>query len=550
MRRLSAVLLSTIILTSFVQAEDAKLAVTLGPNAAAWQIGPYQGKIDAVAIDGDGRPASAIGPNGLVVTSAGPIAKDTEVFVRFRITLPKGQLSGLNLVAGQKKAGDSAANALGLQLHVQPTAESEAVTWTLSPMPGEKQGVAGNYTARTLPANRLLMPEMTRRRIEQDYAAEPTLTKRWLTLRYELRKNAARVWLDGRLLREARHPEIDTTGFVRLHLWNGIQLAEVALRDLPPEDPRFETVKLGHDLNTAQFKGDAVKRELLPAAGKPVTVGGVPFVLPAPDKRGRAHIDLKPSWLRCGLVEGSWDPAYGDLARWTGALDRDPGRIQFRVPNGQYTKLHLLAAFTGEADTTPVVTAQFYRESAGHPVNFTGKVPAYTAVSPASLPLQLASGTKGNLHLVTIPLEPNGPAAFSNQQHLEFELTKEVRIYRAFPDPNYYSMHGAGLPSGVHVYGITLERPAVEVDFQPDQIAHVWTAPAQPSYTAKLKNTTATAQPVDLELTTTSHDGSEKTVVRQTVQLAPDASQSVKLALALKRHGSVSHVPFVMGEVA
>src|SRR5439155_9686626 len=202
-----------------------------------------------------------------------------EVFVRFRITLPKGQLSGLNLVAGQKKAGDSAANALGLQLHVRPTAESEAVTWTLSPMPGEKQGVAGNYTARTLPANRLLMPEMTRRRIERDYAAEPTLTKRWLTLHYELRKNTARVWLDGRLLREARHPEIDTTGFVRLHLWKGIQLAEVALRDLPPEDPRFETVKLGHDLNTAQFKGDAVKRELLPAAGKPVTVGGVPFVL-------------------------------------------------------------------------------------------------------------------------------------------------------------------------------------------------------------------------------------------------------------------------------
>src|SRR5438034_11727385 len=105
-------------------------------------------------------------------------------------------------------------------------------------MPGEKQGVAGNYTARTLPANRLLLPEMTRRRIEQDYAAEPTLTKRWLTLRYEFRKQAARVWLDGRLLREARHPQIDTAGFLRLTLLNGIQVAEVALRDLAPLDPR------------------------------------------------------------------------------------------------------------------------------------------------------------------------------------------------------------------------------------------------------------------------------------------------------------------------
>jgi hypothetical protein len=541
MRCLSGVLLASVLLTSFIQAQDAKLAVKLGPNPAAWQVGPYQGKIDAVTIDGDGKPASAIGPNGLVVTSAAPIAKDTEVLVRFRITLPKGQGSGLTFVAGQKKAGDNAANPLSLQLWVHPTAEPESVTWSLTPMPGEKQGLSGNYTARTLPANRLLMPEMTRRRIEQDFAAEPTLSKRWLTLRYELRKHAARVWLDGRLLREARHPEIETTGFVRLNLWNGVQVAEVALRDLPPQDPRFETVGLEHDLNTAQFKGEAVKRESLPAAGMlqlpPVTVGGVPFVLPASDERGRTHIDLKPSWLACGLVEGGCDPGYGDLARWRGAMERDPARIQFRVPNGQYSKMHLLAAFSGEADTTPIVTAQFYRDWAGHPVNFTGKVPAFTAASPASLPFQLAGGTKGNLHLVTIPLEPNSTAAFSNQPYLEFELTKEVRIYRAFPDPTYYSIHGAGLPSGVHVYGVTLERPGVEVDFQPDQVAHIWTAPAQPSYTAKLKNTTAAVQQVNLELNTMSHDGTEKTVVRQAVQLAAGAEQAVKLPLALKRYG-------------
>src|SRR5207245_1898625 len=163
----------------------------------------------------------------------------------------------------------------------------------------------------------------------------------------------------------------------------------------------------------------------------------------------------------CGLLEGGFDGWEGDTARWRGSMNRERGRIQFRVRNAPYSKLHLLAAFAGEPDTTPVVTAQFYRAAAGHPVNFIGRVPPFTAPAQVqALPVQLADGARGNLHLVTIPLEPNGVAAFSDQDHLEFELTKEVRVHRSFPDPIYYSSHGAGLPSGVHVFGITLERPA------------------------------------------------------------------------------------------
>src|SRR5262245_38461194 len=116
----AALLVSPLLLTLFAQGQNPTLGVKLGPNEAAWQVAPYQGKLDAVAIDADGRPASAVGPNGLVLTTSAAIAQDTELFVRFRITLPKGQGSGLNVAPGQKKPGDSAANALGLQLHVYP----------------------------------------------------------------------------------------------------------------------------------------------------------------------------------------------------------------------------------------------------------------------------------------------------------------------------------------------------------------------------------------------------------------------------------------------
>jgi hypothetical protein len=112
-----------------------------------------------------------------------------------------------------------------------------------------------------------------------------------------------------------------------------------------------------------------------------------------------------------------------------------------------------------------------------------------------------------------------------------------VRIHRAFPDPTYYSIHAAGLPSGIHVFGVTLERPEVEVDFQPDQVGHIWTAPKQPSYTVRLRNTTAAVQQVQIALTTTSHDGKGKTTVGKIVALAAGTTQNVQLVPTLKRYG-------------
>ncbi len=512
------------------------LAPVLDGKAALWQAGPFNGKADHALKEIDGRPALVIGSSGLDLTTAAPITRDSEVRAVLRFTSPKDAGTNAYIFAGFKKLTDSVENPLvtALTIHAGPL-YSNGLYWTTRAMPGRKDAPSGVYNVRNLPRDRLTWPELTRRRVEQDASNELPLGQRWITLRYILRKNVVQVYLDDRLLRDGRDPKLDTTGHFRLRLYNNMQLASLSIHDLPPEEPRFETVPLAGYVNAGQFQGQTLKRAGLPAVA---VVGGVKFALPAPDAKGRDHVDLHPSWLRCGLLEGGFDGWEGDTARWRGAMSREPGRIQFRVRNGQYSKLHLLAAFTGEPDTTPIVTAQFYRANAGHPVNFTGRVPLFSAPATVhALPAQLVNGIKGNLHLVTIPLEPNGPAAFSDQDHLEFELTKEVRIHRSFPDPIYYSSHGAGLPSGVHVFGISLERPAVEVDFQPDKIAHIWTAPAQPSYTAKLRNSTSVEQAVELQLTTTSHDSLEKTTVRQAVKVAAGADQTVKLPLKLKKHG-------------
>ncbi len=546
MTRLALLTPLTAIVTVFALAQPGKeppapnLANVLDGKPAAWKVGPFAGATaDHTVADVDGRQAVVVGPNGLDLTTVAPITGDAEVRAVLRFAPAKDVGTSAYLSAGFKKAGDETQNALLSSFIIHGgshPAYAESLYWTLAPLPGKKDATTGVFFFPKLPRDRLTWPELARRRVEQDVAAEPPLSQRWVTLRYVLRKNAAAVYLDDRLLRDARSPQLDTTGLIRLRLYNGTRLASLTVRDLPPEEPgRFETVPLAGYVNAGRFLGQSLKRDGLAPV---VTVGGVKFALPKPDAKGQDHVDLQPAWLRCGLLEGAFDGLEGDVARWRGSLCREPGRSQFRVRNAPYSKLHLLAAFTGQPDSTPIVTAQFYRASAGHPVNFACRVPLFTAPTQVhALPAQLANGTKGNLHLVTITLEPNGLAAFADESHLEFELTKEVRLYRGFPDPAYYSSHGAGLPSGVHVFGITLERPAIEVDLQPDKIAHVWTAPEQPTYTTKLHNTTGAEQAVALELTITSHDGLEKSTARQSAKVAAGADQAVKWLLQVKKHG-------------
>src|SRR5437899_12669567 len=104
---------------------------------------------------------------------------------------------------------------LQVYMTVPARPDPESLVWYLQPLPGKKDAAAGNYRIRNLPKNRLTWPDMVRRRLEADTAAEPRLTNRWITLRYQLRKHEARVYLDDRLLRAAGHSTLETAGLVQ-----------------------------------------------------------------------------------------------------------------------------------------------------------------------------------------------------------------------------------------------------------------------------------------------------------------------------------------------
>src|SRR5262249_53735132 len=73
---------------------------------------------------------------------------------------------------------------------------------------------------------------------------------------------------------------------------------------------------------------------------------------------------------------------------------------------------------------------------------------------------------------------------------------------------------------------------------QPDAFAHVWTAPATPSYTVHLRNTSTMEQSVALTLDTRSFSQGETSAVREQCKLAAGESRKIKLLLSgVKKYG-------------
>jgi len=518
----------------------AEVMTSILGSPADWRISHIYSAVDSYTLkEEEGRKFLAIGAGSMTLTSATNLTADTEVTIQFRFVPTGGKASTFSIYAGLKSPGVLTPNPMGVGLQVPAGAEQNYAYVNLSALPGDPNGFSAAYMVKRLPKSRQSWPDMVRMRVEQDAETVSALSNRWLTVRYVLRKDRALVYLDGRMLREAGGIGIDPEGYFHMRLYPDVQLASVRVCKAPREDPRFEPVGIDPYLNARLIKGDSVERNSLPAPGTPRSIKGVPFVFPAVDARGNDHVAVNRSWARFGLVEGAHDGWEGDTARWRGALDIRPGRIQFRIPNRQYTHLHLIAAADGEPDTVPIVTAQFYRPNAGFPVNFEARVPLFTARSSEAhrLPVRLGKGGEGDLYLVTIPLEPEGLASVADLPYLEFELTKQVTIYRAFPDPCYYSMHQAGRPSGVHVYALTLEKARVEVEFEPENYAHIWTAPEIPWYTIGLVNRGDATETVHIELATTSLDGEDATRQKQKVRISAGERQELKFRLDLEKYG-------------
>lgn len=542
--------------------EQAALDQILGSRAVAWKFNHQQFAVRQL----DGRNVLSItnaAAGGLTISGTEQFPCDVEYRLVFRMT-PPAESPNVNpsvfFQIGLKGAEDTMYWVPGCYVGGDPA--THTVTWHVAGTNGWK--VYGPYFLKAVTTPSLAWPEALRKSVEYDMAQLPDLSQKWLTLRYVVRKNSIETYLDDRLLDIRTENTLTTAGSVRLNLSPHLALASLRVEPLLPDDPVYRPIRIDGFLNASLINGKPLDRSGLPATNTLSRVGGAPFLFPEPDAKGNDHVSLFNSCAQFGSLEGYFE-SMGNPAqfggRWPTALSVNPARIQFRVPNEHYVRLHMIAAAGDEPHSVPIITAQFFKALAGYPESFAARVPLFTATAKdvVKLPARLQGGKAGSLYLVTIELDPgklsrlgrlsplekdkdsSAPAWVwkDDLPILEMELTKEVHQYRAYPDPTCYSYHQGGLPSSVHVYALTLERSPLRMVFEPDKFGHVWTSPAKPSYTATLGNRTAAARTVELTLSTVSHDGSEKTEQKQTVTVAPgDQDTPVKFDIGnLKRFG-------------
>ena len=369
-------------------------------------------------------------------------------------------------------------------------------------------------------------------RIEHDMAALPSVHDRWFLVRIERAPRELRFWVDDRLVGIKRGDDVQADGASRIELGQGSELLDLEQSAWEPT-PGFEPVRIDGYANAGDFLGTRLAPGALPES---LTLDGVPFEPAQLDPEGNDQINVGRSLYRHANLEGYFPSS--DV-RWIGSSRRDPARIQLRVPNGQYDALHLLAAADGSSESIPLVTAMFYRPSAGFAESFSTRVPlaSVTSADATPCPIKLANGQQANLWLVKIPLDPGRLSSFADMDTVEVELTKEVHQFRSYPDPFIYGWHQAGPPSGVHVFAMTLGKVPVGFRFSPDRFGHVWTAPETPAYTATVTNHDATPRQAVLTVSTKSHDGSETHQEVRPLTLPAGASEQVKVSFPVQLNG-------------
>lgn len=353
-----------------------------------------------------------------------------------------------------------------------------------------------------------------------DSGLEPqTWHDRRLRLRIDADPHGVNVWLEGLLVRRFDRPA-GARGPVALQLGPGDRLDAAGSRPLPAS-PLYLPLDLGGLAND----------HFTPPLGKTtLTDAGVPFELPP-----GPHDHVSPR--RAGWTEVQRDPAsYYERYDAGPMVLHDPRMPLLRVPVADYTAAHVLAVADDDTALTNALTVQAGRYGfAGQVVqyDFVGRVPRRGQTTDLDTARPVAA-LDGRLFHVRIPMT----TAFAQdlERFLEITLTKEIRLARRRPDPARFRYRPLGLPSGVRVAAVTLERSPLQLRVTSRETGHAFVEPQKPEFQIRLENITTVAQPYTLRLAATHLDGTPAQA-QQTGRVAPAQAAEVTLTVPVTKRG-------------
>jgi|GEM_PF-544762 len=255
-----------------------------------------------------------------------------------------------------------------------------------------------------------------------------------------------------------------------------------------------------------QLANDRFGNAKLPEA-KVIQAGGIPFRLAAGEKN---MLNLKDArWIDAAANPSSYYEDYDNGAPFM----HDPRMPMLRVPVADYVAAHVLAYAVVDERTSPVLTLR----TGSYDVRAQTLQHDFAVAVPTTAELRRA-GAKvvdtplGRLAHTVVPFSAAFAQDLAARPTMEIEITKEVHLQRRSPDPNRFRYRPQGLPSGVRIAAITLEKSPLQVRLASGVPGHVFELPEQPRFTLALQNVTAAPQAYHLTVRTRHLDGDTATL--------------------------------------
>lgn len=456
-----------------VDDEILKTKVLELPKAGRWTITSTAGAPETFAVEARVRfhGADIKAPyNGLASLRVGVVARDGRTNPAYSLNVIR---SGERNYSITPVIGDANIWSQPPRPHTT-LVDAKPTRWTLA--------VGDRFPLATISP---VWDEDFRTAIEADMLSLPKQQDVWRRLRIEVRKDSVRMYHDGLLAfdepRQAR-----TDGLVTLELTGPARVTGLTVGPVEELDTRFEPVVLDDLVNAAGF----VKADTLPVPNAKTVIGDVPFKFPARTEKAD-HVDVGRSIER---YRRSTDANAGDpMTMWPTMGQLDPSRLRVRVPRGAYSKLWLIAASDDEPNSVPLITARFFKPRKGWAIDAMNEGPILTATADSPnvtrLPIKRPDGSAGNLWLVGLDLDIAAQThELRDEPVYHLELTKEVKGFRAYPDPMYYGYFQAGLPSAVRVFAMTLQRAPLEFNAHGNRPGNTYPYPEQPVWQVDVTN--------------------------------------------------------------